>query len=189
VPDAPSLSSDDGLVVARVLSPHGLQGEIRCRLVTEFPDRFQRDLRIFIGEAPAPFEILSARVQADLIYLRLKGISDRTAAEELQGREVRVALQDAVPLEEGRFYWYQVIGLRVEDEEGQPLGQVQDILETAANDVYVVRGPLGEILIPVTQEIVKEIAPDAGRIVIHPIPGLLPEPKAPRRRWHKREKR
>jgi 16S rRNA processing protein RimM len=116
-----------------------------------------------------------------VLYGRLPGfrLSDdgrqmaRDAAEALRGRDVEVAASDALRLPRGQFYWHQVIGLRVESSTGEALGTVADILETGANDVYIVRGPRGEILLPAIKEVIKRIDPQAGRMLVELVPGLL----------------
>jgi 16S rRNA processing protein RimM len=108
------------------------------------------------------------------VFLQLDGISDRNTVEYLRGTDVLVAQADAVELPEGQFFWHQVLGLRAEDTAGHPLGTVSTVLPTGANEVYVVRGPLGELLVPAIRNVVKVIAPDEGRIVIDPLPGMLP---------------
>ena len=78
-------------------------------------------------------------------------------------------------LPKGQFFWHQVIGLRVEDAATHELlGEVVDIIETGANDVYLVRGQRGEILVPAIKDVVKQIDPSAGRMLIQPLPGMLP---------------
>jgi 16S rRNA processing protein RimM len=185
-PPSRVLASPDYLVVAYVLGPHGVSGELKCRIVTDFPERFRPGMRVFIGQTPAPRVVREARVVGADVLLRLDGIDDRTAGEQFRGADVLVAQEDAVELPEGQFFWHQVIGLRTEDTSGQPLGTVSAILPTGANEVYVVRGPLGEILVPAIKQVVKLIAPDEGRIVVDPLPGMLPVPdprgREPRRR-------
>jgi 16S rRNA processing protein RimM len=98
-----------------------------------------------------------------------------------------VHTQDAVKLPAGRFYWHQVIGLRVDDQTGRTLGVVRDILETGANDVYVVQGDWGEILIPAVPDVVKDISPESGRIRVAVLPGMVPDaPPAERSRRPRR---
>jgi 16S rRNA processing protein RimM len=112
-------------------------------------------------------------VRGNLVYLRFDEIDDRNAAEALRGLDVLVAREDAVHLPEGQFFWHQVIGLRVEDTSGRALGAVSEILETGANDVYVVKGTGREILVPAIKDVVRVIDPAAGRMVIDPLPGML----------------
>jgi 16S rRNA processing protein RimM len=77
-------------------------------------------------------------------------------------------------LPRGQFFWHQIIGLTVETADGRQLGRVEDVLRTGANDVYVVRGDLGEVLVPAIAPVVKRIDPDGGRLVVELIPGMLP---------------
>jgi 16S rRNA processing protein RimM len=157
-----------------VLGAHALRGEVRCRVVTDFPKRrFKRGSRVLIGRHP--YTICGARIQGDLVYLKLDEVEDRTAAEKLRGLDVEVAREEALPLPRGQFYWHEVIGLSVEDATtGENLGEVHDILETGANDVYIVRGGShGEILVPAIKSVVKKIDPTAGRMLIEPLPGLI----------------
>jgi 16S rRNA processing protein RimM len=122
-----------------------------------------------------PHIIQAARLQGATVLLKLEDIGDRDTAAALRGAEVEVATQEAVSLPKGQYYWHQVIGLRVEDATSHELlGEVTDIIETGANDVYVVRGQKGEILVPAIKDVVKQIDPAAGRMVIQPLPGMLP---------------
>ncbi len=173
-------SGADALVVAQVLAPHGIAGELKCRIVTDFPERFQKGTRLLVGDPPVERRVRGARVREPFVYLHLEGVTDRTAAEGLRGAELLVPAAEAVSLPEGQFFWRDVIGLRVEDAEGAELGSVADILETGANDVYVVRGPGGELLIPATSEVVKAILPEEGRMVVELLPGMEPTPSRPK---------
>jgi len=157
-----------------VLAAHGIRGELKCRIVTDFPTRrFKRGNTVMIKGQP--HTIQAARVQGATVLLKLEDISDRDVAAALRGAEVEVPTHDAVSLPKGQFYWHQVIGLRVEDATShEPLGEVIDIIETGANHVYIVRGQKGEILVPAIKDVVKQIDPAAGRMLIQPLPGMLP---------------
>lgn len=157
---------------------------MKCRLVTDFPDRFHPGLHVFVGEPPRELTIQDARVTGDTVFLQFEQIEDRTLADSLRGAEVRVARADAVPLPAGQYFWKDVLGLRVEDGAGQVFGTVKDILATGANDVYVVEGASGELLVPAIRDVVKDIDPSQGRMVIEPLEGLLPSqtPRSRRRR-------
>ena len=162
-------------MVAQILAPHGIRGELKCRIVTDFPEkRFKRGNALLIDNVE--HVVRSARIQGQTVLLKLADIPDRTAAETFRGKEVTIRREDAVKLPEGQFYWHQVIGLTVVDTTtSQELGRVTDILETGANDVYVVRPPVGrEVLIPAIKDVILSIDPSEGRILIHPLPGMLP---------------
>jgi 16S rRNA processing protein RimM len=161
--------------VAQVLAAHGIRGELKCRVITDFPKRrFRASSSVMLrGERHV---IQAARVQGDTVLLKLQDITDRSAAEKYRGADVEVATEEAIKLPKGQFYWHQVIGLHVEHATtGEPLGQVSDIIETGANDVYVVKGERGEILVPAIKDVVKRIDPSAGRMLIEPLPGMLPD--------------
>jgi 16S rRNA processing protein RimM len=161
-------------VVAQVLAPHGLGGELKCRIVTDFPkQRFKRGNTVLVG-AEAHI-IQAARVQGQVVLLKLADVADRTTAEALRGQDVQIRPEDAVALPKGQFYWHQVIGLEVEEAATSAvLGRVSDILETGANDVYVVTTSGGkELLVPAIKEVVKDIDPSRGRMVIAPLPGMI----------------
>jgi 16S rRNA processing protein RimM len=110
------------------------------------------------------------------VLLRLADIADRTSADKFRGKDVLIHAEDAVRLPKGQYYWHEVIGLDVVDAATQTsLGRVSDILETGANDVYVVKTPGGqEILIPAIKDVVKDIDPSLGRILVEPLTGMLP---------------
>jgi 16S rRNA processing protein RimM len=157
-----------------VLGAHGIRGELKCRIVTDFPARrFRRGNTVVIDAVR--HTIQAARVQGMTVLLKLEDLAERDAAETFRGKEIQIKAEDAVALPKGQYFWHQVIGLRVEDVvTHEALGEVTDILETGANDVYVVRGGRGEILVPAIKDVVKEIDPTAGRMLIQPLPGLLP---------------
>jgi 16S rRNA processing protein RimM len=162
------------LIVAQVLGAHGIRGELRCRIVTDFPARrFRRGNTVVIDGVPHTIE--AARVQGMTVLLKLEDVADRDAAETFCGQEIQIRVEDAVVLPKGQYFWHQVIGLRVEDATThEALGEVTDILETGANDVYVIRGGRGEILVPAIKDVVKKIDPAAGVMLVQPLPGLLP---------------
>jgi 16S rRNA processing protein RimM len=162
-------------VVAQVLAPHGIRGELKCRIVTDFPkQRFKRGNTVLLGGES--HVIQSARVQGQTVLLKFADIADRDTAGTYRAKDVLIRSEDAVTLPKGRFFWHQVIGLEVIDATTETsLGRVGDILETGANDVYVVTTPRGqEILIPAIKDVVKDIDPSLGRILVEPLPGMLP---------------
>jgi 16S rRNA processing protein RimM len=116
-----------------------------------------------------------ARIQGTTVLLKLEDVADREAADVLRNADIEVPTQEAVPLRRGQFYWHEVIGPTVEDATThETLGEVTDIIETGANDVYVVRGSRGEILLPAIKDVVKRIDPAAGRMLVQLLPGLAP---------------
>jgi 16S rRNA processing protein RimM len=164
-------------VVAQVLTAHGIRGELKCRVITDFPkQRFRRGARLLLGPERRAVTVRGARIQGNTVLLHLEEITDRTEAETLRNTEVSIKKEDAGRPPKGEFFWHEVIGLSVIDTTtDEHLGTVKDILETGANDVYVVQGKHGEILVPAIKDVVKLIDPPAGRMLIQPLPGLIPD--------------
>jgi 16S rRNA processing protein RimM len=108
------------------------------------------------------------------VRLVLRGIGNREAAEELKGWLVSGAPEHLSPLPEGEFYWYELIGCRVQAAGGRSIGTVKEIWETGAHDVLVVEGEDGQsCLIPTARALMKEVDVEAGRIVVEDLPGLF----------------
>jgi 16S rRNA processing protein RimM len=169
------------LVLGEIMRPHGIRGELRVRIMTNYPERIAKLGTVYLGETPdakvpKPYPVAGMRMNGDFGLLRLGGISDRTEAERYRGLFVLVDMEHAVPLEAGEFYLYQLIGLRVETGAGEALGTLTEVLETGANDVYLVDSPrYGEILIPVTTETIVKTDVTTGVLIVNLPDGLLPD--------------
>jgi 16S rRNA processing protein RimM len=134
--------------------------------------------RVFAARGPGALRALrvaSARGMADRTLLHFEGIDDREEAARLAGCYLLVPIAETPPLPPGRCYVFELIGLAVTTEEGRVLGSIVEVVENPANDVWVARGPSGEFLIPAVDAIVRKIDVPGGRVVIDPLPGLLPD--------------
>ncbi len=168
------------LVVGRILRPHGVRGELRVEVITSSPERLNQHAYFFLAspdhpEAVRRYPVEKVRLHRGRLLLKLGGCDDRNGADELRGMLVQIPIEEAVPLEEGEYYHFQLLGVRVETEDGEWLGQVVKVLETGANDVYVVRGSRGEMLLPAVDELVLELDLDSKRMVVHLLPGMWAE--------------
>jgi 16S rRNA processing protein RimM len=167
------------LLVGRVLRPHGVRGELRIEIITDYPERLAQHAHFYLAHPGSPaavqrYSVEGMRFHREVLLLKLSGCDDRNAADELRGMLVQIPVEEAVPLEEGEYYLFQLIGVQVETEQGERLGQVVEVIETGANDVYVVRGPRGEVLLPAVDEVVLELDLESKRMVVRPLPGMLP---------------
>ncbi len=160
------------LIVARILGPHGLQGEVKAEVLTGFPDRFGVLQTVYVGDELAPAVLEGHRRQGGKIILKLEGCEDREKAAQLQGKFVHVALEEAVPLAEDEYYVYQIVGLEVWSTEGEFLGYVDEVLHTGSNDVYVVKNGRGEVLVPALSDVVTEVDLERRRIEVRLVEGL-----------------
>jgi 16S rRNA processing protein RimM len=169
------------LVVGQILRPHGIRGEVRVQVITAYPERLLQLDSVGLshnpeGEVSDIREIERVRLHQGQAIFKINDCDDRDTAELLRGQYVLVAMEDAVPLEEDEYYHFQLIGLKMMTEDQTDLGEVVEILETGANDVYVVRSPhYGELLIPAIESVVKDINIMERCITIVLMPGLLPD--------------
>jgi len=162
------------LVIGRVIKPHGVRGEVRIDVHTDTPERFTYLEEVYIGrDDPIPVGIESVRFHKTWILLKLEGYEDRREAEALRNQWVQVPYEDALPLNEGEYFLFQIIGASVIGEDGVFLGTLTEILETKANNVFVVQGPLGEILIPDIEETILEVDVEDKVVTARLLPGLI----------------
>jgi 16S rRNA processing protein RimM len=163
----------DYLVIATVLRPHGVRGELKIRVETDFPERFALLSRIYLGPEYLPFELESFRNLPGYGLLKLKGLDDRTAAEALRGMDVQIPIDEAMPLGPGQYYEHEVLGLEVWSVDGERLGLIEEVLFTGSNPVYVTLAPDREILIPSLPDVVLDVDLEGGRMTVRLPPGLL----------------
>ena len=170
------------LAIGKVRRPHGVLGELRVS--TTNTDDLQNVLAqqvLYLASPHTPdaitgYEVERARLHKnDVLLVKLTGCDDRNAAEAFRDMIAYIAAQDTAPLLEGEYYFHQIIGMQVETEEGMSLGHVVQILQTGANDVYMVEGACGEILIPAIEDVVRLVDVAVNRMTVRLLPGMLPE--------------
>jgi 16S rRNA processing protein RimM len=163
------------LAVGKIVRAHGLRGEVSVAVLTEFPERFETTEWVYLGNEfeATPYRLESYRWHKDNVLLTLAGVTNRTQAEALRGQLVQVPLEEAVALPEGSYYLYQLIGLQVKTVEGEFLGIITSIMETGANDVYVVQNQGRELLLPAIPDVIKTIDLANGLMVVQVIEGLI----------------
>ncbi len=183
--ESPPGPSAEGLVaVARILGPHGRDGGVRVKATSDVPGRFDVGQSLMAsrdGVAVLPGKDQTYRIAAsrsvgrkgsDELILWFAGFRDRGQAQRLAGLWLCVPQSQVPSAQEGEYFHYQLIGLRVRTVEGEDLGELAEILEAGSNDVYVVTGPDGEILIPALAKVVREIDIAGGLMVVDLPKGL-----------------
>ena len=160
------------VTVGRIVGPWGLRGDLKVESLTDFPQRFAPGSSVCLGGVAHVIE--RCRWQRGRAIVKLVGVDSATAAEALRHCLLEVPEDDLRPLGEGEYYHFQILGLEVRTTAGEVLGRVEQIISTGSNDVLVVRGPRGEVLIPAVDDVVKSMDPAAGRIEVEAVEGLLP---------------
>ena len=154
------------LIVGHLQRAHGIKGEIAMQVITDFPERLQKGKKLWVGDAHIQHTIKSIRWKQDLMLLGFEGIDDRSGIDLLVNQDVFVQT-DALPkLPDGRYYFHQLIGLSVFEQDNF-VGTVTEILETGANDVFVVCLPGGkELLLPDIKSVILNIGLEEQKIQV-----------------------
>ena len=167
----------DLVVIGEVLRPHGLRGTLRVAPQTDRPERFDglRECVLWdpTSDARAVRRIREVRHQGDAVLLSLVGCDSPEAARTLVGRLVALPRSQALAPPPGHAYPWQLVGCRVETDDGRSVGEMTAVEASPAHDLWVVRGAEREHLIPAVPEIVVDVDLDGRRIVIRPPEGLL----------------
>ncbi len=159
------------VVIGQVSGAFGIRGEIKIRAFTESPEAFERSATVYIDDTP--FSLGRMRVHKGAILIFVEGIQTPEQALALKGCLVKTDPENLPPKEDDEFYWYELIGMKVQTIDGIDLGRVAEIIPTGANDVLVVEGPCGEVLLPMIDDVVKEIDTSGKKMVVDPLEGLV----------------
>jgi 16S rRNA processing protein RimM len=162
------------LVVGRIIRPHSMRGALIVEAHSALIRAITPGTQIFVGNPPSEVKIEDLRPHRDRYLMTLAGCTTRDHAEHFRGAEIRLRFDDVDPLPEGEYYHWQILGLQVSTLDGQFLGQVSQILETGANDVYIIRNVDGkEQLLPAIKQVIKAVDLEAGKLIVELLPGLL----------------
>ena len=158
-------------MVGRVTGSWGLRGDVKVQPQTDFPERFSQGSELHINGRRET--VVSARPSRGVYVIRLSGVTNRTEADSMRGALLTVPEDNLAPLPEDTYYHFQLIDMEVFSDEGESLGVIVEILDTSANDVYVIRGEAGpDLLIPAIREVVLSVDVDGERMTVHLPPGL-----------------
>ncbi len=166
---------EDMLQVGVITQTHGIRGEVKVFPTTDDAARFKKLKKVTLdnGKERRELEIASVKFFKNLVILKFKGIDNINDVEKYKKAPLYVTREDAVPLGENEYFIADLIGLKVISDEGEALGILDDVLQTGANDVYVVKCDNGEeILVPAIKDCVKNVDIEGKEITLHLLPGL-----------------
>lgn len=166
------------VTIGEVLGAHGVRGLLKVAPLTAYPERFLGLENVYLTRSPeGPPEartVQETRIHRGVVLVKLEGVDDRESAQGLRGALLQVAKDAVHPLPPGEYYVFDIVGLSVYDETGRHLGVVRDVLETRANDVYVVARTdgQGDLLLPAVKDVIRRIDIEQQRIDVRLLPGL-----------------
>ncbi len=168
-------SSDNLLVLGKVIKPHGLEGLLRVWSYSgseaSFIDAEEIYLRHVSGKL-SRYHVLSVNPHNNILLMNLEGLNSIGQAEEFRGAEILVRYE-AITREEGEYLWHELIGLKVFLDTGDYLGAISGIIPAGSNEIYVVGNGEKAIFLPATYEVIKEIDLKKGKMTVSAMEGLL----------------
>ena len=164
------------LQVGIISSTHGIRGEVKVFPTTDDANRFKNLKKVYLntGKEQIPCEVQHVKFFKQFVIVKFKGIDNINDIEMYKGSSLLVDREDAVPLEEDEYYIADLIGMKVVLEDGSSFGTLTDVMETGANDVYVVENGEGEeILLPAIRECILDVDVEKNVMTIHLMKGLI----------------
>jgi 16S rRNA processing protein RimM len=171
-----SLGKKDHVLIGKIVGSHGLKGTNKIRAFAESLSVFKPGRSILIRKSSGQkinLEINRVKAQGRTTLLLFKGINDRSQAEALIGSELYIRKQDLPELEDGTYYWFDLIGIEVYTIDKKYLGRIESIIETGSNDVYVVKDGKNEVLIPALESVIMDIELEQKRMQVNLPQGLI----------------
>ena len=162
--------------VGVISSTHGIRGEVKVFPTTDDAGRFKelRHVILDAGKEQIPLEVQNVKFFKQFVILKFKGIDNINDIERYKGCSLYVTREDAIPLEEDEYYIADLQGMQMYTEDGELFGTLRDVMETGANDVYIVDSKEhGEVLIPAIHDCILDVDLDEQKMTIHLLPGLI----------------
>ena len=167
---------EERLQVGVIASTHGVRGEVKVFPTTDDVRRFKKLKEVILddGKQQRELEIEGVKFFKQFVILKFKGLDAIEDVEKFRKASLYVTRENAVRLRKDEYFIADLIGMQVDNEDGQPLGTLRDVLETGANDVYeVALADGGQVLIPAIRECILEVDVEQGRMRVHLLDGLL----------------
>ncbi len=167
---------EDLLQVGIITSTHGVRGEVKVYPTTDDPRRFRRLKEVILdtGREKLNLEIEGVKFFKQFVILKFKGLDNINDIEKYRQKSLFVTRKNAVRLQRDEYFIADLIGLKVQDEDGKELGTVKDVIETGANDVYEVEMADGRsLLLPAIKQCILNVDVENGTMQVHVLEGLL----------------
>lgn len=164
------------LEIGQIVNTFGIKGMVKVKPFSENLKRFDELKKVYIEnkKVKKEYEIEEVKYHKDMILIKFKGVDNPEEADLLRTSYLVVDRKTQEPLEEGTYYVVDMLGLEVYTDEGELLGNLEDIFNTGSNDIYVVKNELGkQILLPAIADVIKNIDMENKKIIVHLIPGLI----------------
>lgn len=167
---------EERLQVGVISSTHGIRGEVKVFPTTDDPNRYKKLKKVYLdtGRELRPLEIQSVKFFKQFVIVKFKGIDNINDIEMYKGKSLYVDRKDAVPLKKDEYYIADMVGIDVYTEDGEKFGTLKEVLETGANDVYIIDSfEHGQVLVPAIKQCILQVDVENKRMDIHLMDGLI----------------
>ena len=167
---------EDLLKVGVITTTHGVRGEVKVYPPTDEPERFLELDYVLLdtGRELRKLEIKNVKFFKNLVILKFKGVDNINDIEKYKGRDLWIPREEGQELEEDEYYIADLLGMSVVLEDGQEFGTLKDVMETGANDVYIIdSAEHGEVLLPAIKECILDVDLEKNVMTIHLMKGLI----------------
>lgn len=164
------------LRIGVITTTHGIRGEVKVFPTTDDARRFDDcdEVILVTKREQIPLHVERVKYFKNIVILKFKEFDDINQVEQFRKCDLMVTRENAVPLEEGEYFICDIIGAEVVEESGEPIGTIKDVMETGANNVFVIEMPEGrEVLFPSIPQCIKQVDVENKKVVAHIMPGLL----------------
>ena len=164
------------LEIGQIVNTFGIKGMVKVKPFTDNIERFSNLEKIYIKNksGQTEYKIQEVKYHKNMVLVKFEGIENPEQADLLRNRYLIVDRETEEPLEPGRYYIVDMIGLDVFTDDNECLGKLEDIYNTGSNDIYVVKNELGkQVLLPAIEDVIKNIDMDNKKVIVHLIPGLV----------------
>lgn len=164
------------LEIGQIVNTFGIKGMVKVKPFTDNIERFSNLEKIYIKNksGQTEYKIQEVKYHKNMVLIKFEGIENPEQADLLRNSYLIVDRETEEPLEPGRYYIVDMIGLDVFTDENEYLGKLEDIYNTGSNDIYVVKNELGkQVLLPAIEDVIKNIDMDNKKVIVHLIPGLV----------------
>lgn len=162
--------------VGKIVNTHGIKGEVRVMPTTDFvTERFAKGQDLYLQQAGQPLKLTveTARQHKGFILVKFVGYDNINDVQGFRDHELMVSAADQQPLDDGQYYYHQIIGLDVKTTDDETIGTIKEILSPGANDVWVVQRPgKKDLLLPVIDDVVKDVDLDKNEVLVELMEGL-----------------
>lgn len=162
------------ITIGKILNTQGHKGAVRVLPLTDYPERFKKmkRVKVFVKDSRREYSIEKSYPYKSFIIIKFKEVASMKEAEELKGGFLEITREELVPLSGDRFYIFDIVGLKIYDGSGKYLGEIAEVLQTGANDVYVVETGGKPLLVPALKQVVKKVDLEGRRMVVELPEGL-----------------